>query len=139
MLVKISVTMVREHTFFPRFRCPTSEALAVTYYSSSSHNWGFKFKTPKFEGFNELYLTCDVFVCDMMQDPKPYCDRSCLSPVNDQNRRRRRRSTATHDGTSGKVMRGPFVVLDSSSGPLLTWSGDLRVHSKYWYMYAVVC
>ncbi|CAH1802100.1 unnamed protein product [Owenia fusiformis] len=60
-------------------KCPISSALNVVYYPMAETCWGFKFKSIKFQGFDELFVNCDTYACDRFLDSKDYCDRTCQS------------------------------------------------------------
>lgn len=108
------------------YRCPTTKALGVSYFNFDEHKWGFKFQLPKFQGYNNLYLTCDTYVCDSARDPKPYCDRSCTR----SSRRRKRDADADQPavpGRNAKLNEGPFIINDNGNGPLFVVNSDFTV------------
>lgn len=115
-----SITGTPAFTFLYN-KCPTTEVLDLSYYSFEKHSWGFKFSVPKFQQLDELYVSCDAYVCDPGLDQKPYCDRSCVTSS-----RRRRSLSKSHSGSSTlkHIVQGPFKISDSGFGPLLVTSSQ---------------
>jgi len=113
------------------FRCPSSSEFGVHYYTFDKHNWGFKFRTPQFKGYDDLYVSCDCYVCDPSLDKKPYCDRTCANLSKLNNRTRRHVILGEIEKTKlEEVIRGPFHIQDSQSGPLLDETGKLLITSR---------
>ena len=130
-------------------RCPAAHDLGISYYSFDGHNWGFKFKMPKFQGYEQLYLTCDSYVCDYELDGKPYCDRSC----NGAGRRRRRRrsldevlvngiSLKSHITTNIGVLYNESIIRKQKQNTLnyLKHSLDFHIFTSTMYqVYSLCC
>lgn len=121
-------------------RCPTTDGLDLIFYNKDHHNWGFKFSVPKFQTYDELYLFCDIYLCDMEQETKPHCDRSCsrsatptATPTVIPSRRKRvvgrrvlySRNSASSNPENGHIEHGPFLVKDDGFGPLINDLGQL--------------
>ena len=92
------------YTLLLCLRCPIVTSLGVMTYNFDAHTWGFEFKVPKFQGYDQLYLVCNSYVCDPALDPKPYCDRSCSSA-------KAKRSIASQSAQAN-VQGGPFILID---------------------------
>lgn len=106
-------------------RCPTTTELDLSYFNFDAHSWGFKFEVPRFQGYSQLYLTCGTYVCDERLDPKPYCDRSC---VTSKRKIRDLSNTPTKVAKiiNDRVSLGPFQIIDEGFGPLIHFSTDMK-------------
>ena len=119
-------------------RCPTTADLGLLFYNVERRMWGFRFNMPKFEDRSELFVSCDVYVCDDATETKPYCDRSCGSGAAKADKQRRSPDTTTTVAAAaipahvyndtGSVQGGPFVVSDGggSAGRIITSGGNIR-------------
>lgn len=102
-------------------RCTTAEYNDLIIENIGQLHWGFKFRVPKFSGYNELYVLCNVYLCHATQQAKPYCDRSCTTRSARVQRRVSKRDTGKSeekrddDGMVGSVKEGPFVFYEDRS------------------------
>ena len=113
---------------FPH-RCPTTDELDLAFFNFHSLSWGFQFTVPKFQGYEDLYISCDTYVCDSILDVKPYCDRSCLTRGGPPARERRNplQVQALVTENAAALMQGPFTVKGTGFGPLISGSGKVHV------------
>lgn len=115
----------------------TTESLDLLIYSSRQQRWGFRFRVPKFHGYDSLHIVCDVYVCSPSAESKSRCDRSCLDPrptttrIPPSSRRVRRFSRRTappgDDVDRGLAETELFVVVDTGHGPIIGLDQDGRL------------
>jgi hypothetical protein len=127
------------------FRCPTTDDLGLLFYNVDRITWGFQFHVPKFDGYDELYVTCNALTCqNEAADLKGACDRSCTVDI-DQLAMKIKRAIGVADVQANKslpaepeyeeytmavgkdVQSGPFVVRDNGFGPLISVTHGLLV------------
>lgn len=105
-----------------------SPQLDMKFFSFDTHRWGLSFRMPKFESSDEIYLSCESHLCDVIADSKEHCDRSCSGKVTPKSQvtpneplpRIRRQNRAEAQGTRKiQMIDGPFRVKDFGCGPLI--------------------
>lgn len=108
-----------------------SHQLGMQLFSFDSHRWGFSFRMPKFESSDEIYLSCDSYLCNAKSGPKERCDRSCSDNVRSSPAasRVRRQIHAKANVTEFHTLDGPFKVKDFGCGPLIVNKNIVETYS----------
>lgn len=109
-----------------------SRQLGVDFFSFGTHGWGFSFRMPKFESSDEIYLSCDSYLCDLKSDSKERCDRSCSGEIRSSvtvKRERRQNRAEANGARKFRMMDGPFRVKDFGCGPLIVRQEIVEVFS----------
>lgn len=115
--------------------------LGLAYYDKGAHSYGFRLNLPTFQSTNQVFLACNVYMCDRVLDVKPYCDRTCTDPMpedgisrNEQvfipSRQKRSASRTEPSGNGGSfstVSSGRFVVNDPGFGPMIMDDGTIKI------------
>lgn len=105
-------------SYFIKDKCITAKYNDLIIDNGDQLHWGFKFGIRKFDGYNELYMSCNVYLCRATKQAKPYCDRSCARGEKAQGRTGERetgKSEDMDDGMTGSVRKGPFRFYDIHS------------------------